>query len=124
MTVFSAFFGWAAPNLVCIRASVVLAKSQICSAIMRTSQALHWATLFSLVMISAQCSESSLYLFVYLLVRGVRCVSLLFELVMSMYSFLFGCAQISRTWTHNGATVLFFLFGLKSLWDGITHEGG
>jgi hypothetical protein len=29
MTVFSAFFGWAAPNLVCIRPSVVLAKSQI-----------------------------------------------------------------------------------------------
>ncbi|KAH8937590.1 hypothetical protein BDL97_16G036100 [Sphagnum fallax] len=47
--------------------------------------------------------------------------------VMTVFSAFFGWAApnlISRTWTHNGATVLFFLFGLKSLWDGITHEGG
>ncbi|KAH9536891.1 hypothetical protein CY35_16G023100 [Sphagnum magellanicum] len=47
--------------------------------------------------------------------------------VMTVFSAFFGWAApnlISRTWTHNGATVLFFLFGLKSLWDGITHKGG
>ncbi|KAG2667225.1 hypothetical protein I3760_15G103400 [Carya illinoinensis] len=31
--------------------------------------------------------------------------------------------QISRKWTHHITTLLFFGFGLWSLWDGFTEEG-
>eukprot|EP00897_Mesotaenium_endlicherianum_P001441 jgi/Mesen1/1324/ME000013S00814 len=47
--------------------------------------------------------------------------------IMTLLSALFGWAApnlVSRTWTHHGATVLFFVFGLRSLYDGFTHQGG
>jgi len=47
--------------------------------------------------------------------------------VMTVFSSFFGWAApnlIPRAWTHNGATLLFFIFGLRSLYDGFTHEGG
>eukprot|EP00271_Cylindrocystis_brebissonii_P005586 TRINITY_DN17703_c0_g2_i1.p1 TRINITY_DN17703_c0_g2~~TRINITY_DN17703_c0_g2_i1.p1 ORF type:complete len:236 (-),score=46.24 TRINITY_DN17703_c0_g2_i1:834-1541(-) len=47
--------------------------------------------------------------------------------VMTILSAAFGWAApslISRTWTHHGATLLFFCFGLLSLKDGIFHKGG
>lgn len=31
---------------------------------------------------------------------------------------------IPHTWTHVGATLLFFVFGIRSLWDGFMEEGG
>ncbi|XP_024379577.1 GDT1-like protein 4 [Physcomitrium patens] len=47
--------------------------------------------------------------------------------LMTILSALFGWAApnlIPRHWTHYAATSLFFLFGLRSLYDGFTHEGG
>lgn len=47
-------------------------------------------------------------------------------IVMTILSALLGWAApnlISRKWTHNITTVLFFGFGLWSLWEGFTEEG-
>ncbi len=33
------------------------------------------------------------------------------------------CLQISKTYTHYAATILFFFFGSKSLWDAYHSEG-
>ncbi|KAK1265934.1 GDT1-like protein 5 [Acorus gramineus] len=47
-------------------------------------------------------------------------------IVMTILSVLLGWAApnlISRKWTHHITTVLFFGFGLWSLWEGFTEEG-
>lgn len=47
--------------------------------------------------------------------------------IMTIFSAFFGWAApnlIPRHWTHYAATALFFIFGLRSLYDGFTHEGG
>ncbi|KAF5467629.1 hypothetical protein F2P56_011862 [Juglans regia] len=47
-------------------------------------------------------------------------------IVMTVLSALVGWAApnlISRKWTHHITTLLFFGFGLWSLWDGFTEEG-
>ncbi|KAF8389789.1 hypothetical protein HHK36_024308 [Tetracentron sinense] len=47
-------------------------------------------------------------------------------IVMTILSVLVGWAApnlISRKWTHHITTLLFFGFGLWSLWDGFTEEG-
>jgi len=52
------------------------------------------------------------------------CLSAL--IVMTILSVLVGWAApnlISRKWTHHITTLLFFGFGLWSLWDGFTEEG-
>ncbi|XP_050225330.1 GDT1-like protein 4 [Mercurialis annua] len=48
-------------------------------------------------------------------------------IVMTILSAVVGWAApnlLSRTWTHHITTVLFFGFGLWSLWDGFTDKGG
>ncbi|GJP52076.1 hypothetical protein CLOM_g11180 [Closterium sp. NIES-68] len=45
--------------------------------------------------------------------------------VMTILSSLFGWAAptlLPRAWTHVCTTLLFFLFGLRSLWDGLTMD--
>ncbi|CAI5484435.1 unnamed protein product [Closterium sp. Yama58-4] len=45
--------------------------------------------------------------------------------LMTILSSLFGWAAPSllpRAWTHVSTTLLFFLFGLRSLWDGLTMD--
>ncbi|XP_077236101.1 GDT1-like protein 5 [Tasmannia lanceolata] len=52
------------------------------------------------------------------------CLSAL--VVMTILSVLVGWAApnlVSRKWTHHITTVLFFLFGLWSLWEGFTSKG-
>ncbi|KAL4197438.1 hypothetical protein AMTRI_Chr04g188220 [Amborella trichopoda] len=47
-------------------------------------------------------------------------------IVMTILSALLGWAApnlISRKWTHHITTILFFLFGLWTLWEGFTEEG-
>jgi len=47
-------------------------------------------------------------------------------IVMTILSVLLGWAApnlMSRTWTHHITTVLFFGFGIWSLWEGFTEEG-
>lgn len=47
-------------------------------------------------------------------------------IVMTILSALLGWAApnlISRKWTHHVTTVLFFLFGFWSLWEGFTEDG-
>ncbi|XP_024530983.1 GDT1-like protein 5 isoform X3 [Selaginella moellendorffii] len=60
--------------------------------------------------------------------RGVVLTGALLALVvMTIFSAVFGWAApnlISRKLTHNGATFLFFVFGLRSLWDAISNEEG
>lgn len=48
-------------------------------------------------------------------------------IVMTILSVLVGWAApnlLSRTWTHHITTVLFFAFGLWSLWDAFKGDGG
>ncbi|CAI5498122.1 unnamed protein product [Closterium sp. Naga37s-1] len=45
--------------------------------------------------------------------------------LMTIISSLFGWAApnlLPRAWTHVSTTLLFFLFGLRSLWDGLTMD--
>ncbi|CAI5988554.1 unnamed protein product, partial [Closterium sp. NIES-64] len=45
--------------------------------------------------------------------------------LMTILSSLFGWAApnlLPRSWTHVSTTLLFFLFGLRSLWDGLTMD--
>ncbi|KAJ6322084.1 hypothetical protein OIU77_012043 [Salix suchowensis] len=52
------------------------------------------------------------------------CLSAL--IVMTIISAVVGWAApnlISRTWTHHLTTILFFGFGLWSLWDGFNDKG-
>ncbi|XP_073100539.1 GDT1-like protein 5 [Elaeis guineensis] len=47
-------------------------------------------------------------------------------IVMTILSALLGWAApnlISRKWTHHVTTVLFFIFGFWSLWEGFTEDG-
>ncbi|XP_057988293.1 GDT1-like protein 4 isoform X3 [Hevea brasiliensis] len=59
--------------------------------------------------------------------REINCPSCLAALiVMTILSAVVGWAApnlLSRTWTHHITTVLFFGFGIWSLWDGFTDKG-
>ncbi|KAF3489884.1 hypothetical protein F2Q69_00054265, partial [Brassica cretica] len=134
MTILSATVGWAAPNLV-FQPSLLADPSQMDASHNNIVVFWFWVMVFmgwgseELAEVEAELILAMRYPR-RLVLAG--CVSAL--IVMTILSATVGwaapnlfnprCLQIPRKWTHHITTLLFFGFGLWSLWDGFKQGGG